>query len=227
MRTKPWYPPSAARTWIIGCCSLRSIKAPGAARGAAFPGKRGPTIQIGRDEEQGRASDHDQRAPSGASLRGPSASDQVHETPPPPWCPDGRPACPRRGRGHLGTRRRTWVPSHQGPRRLPPVEAAFFDLDKTVIARASMAAFGHTFYRGGLDLALHRRAGAGLPARLSPPGGKRAEAQPHPGVGAEADPGLGPGRGVPAGARGPRRRRRAHHLRRGHRAHRATPGRRP
>jgi len=30
------------------------------------------------------------------------------------------------------------------------VEAAFFDLDKTVIARASMAAFGHPFYRGGL-----------------------------------------------------------------------------
>lgn len=34
--------------------------------------------------------------------------------------------------------------------RLDRVEAAFFDLDKTVIARASMAAFGHTFYRGGL-----------------------------------------------------------------------------
>ena len=30
------------------------------------------------------------------------------------------------------------------------VEAAFFDVDKTVIARASIAAFGHTFYRGGL-----------------------------------------------------------------------------
>ncbi|HAM03466.1 MAG TPA: HAD-IB family hydrolase [Acidimicrobiaceae bacterium] len=30
------------------------------------------------------------------------------------------------------------------------MEAAFFDLDKTVIARASMAAFGHHFYRGGL-----------------------------------------------------------------------------
>jgi len=30
------------------------------------------------------------------------------------------------------------------------VEAAFFDLDKTVIARASIAAFGHTFYTGGL-----------------------------------------------------------------------------
>jgi HAD superfamily hydrolase (TIGR01490 family) len=30
------------------------------------------------------------------------------------------------------------------------VEAAFFDLDKTVIARASMAAFGGPLYRGGL-----------------------------------------------------------------------------
>jgi HAD superfamily hydrolase (TIGR01490 family) len=30
------------------------------------------------------------------------------------------------------------------------VEAAFFDVDKTIIARASIAAFGHTFYRGGL-----------------------------------------------------------------------------
>ncbi|MGH9298177.1 MAG: HAD family hydrolase [Acidimicrobiales bacterium] len=29
-------------------------------------------------------------------------------------------------------------------------EAAFFDLDKTVIARASMVAFGRTFYNGGL-----------------------------------------------------------------------------
>jgi HAD superfamily hydrolase (TIGR01490 family) len=30
------------------------------------------------------------------------------------------------------------------------VEGAFFDLDKTVIARASIAAFGRPFYRGGL-----------------------------------------------------------------------------
>src|SRR5205814_10574459 len=30
------------------------------------------------------------------------------------------------------------------------MEAAFFDLDKTVIARASMVAFGHPFYREGL-----------------------------------------------------------------------------
>jgi len=32
----------------------------------------------------------------------------------------------------------------------PPVEAAFFDLDKTVIAKASMVAFGRRFYRAGL-----------------------------------------------------------------------------
>jgi len=36
------------------------------------------------------------------------------------------------------------------PVEFPMMEAAFFDLDKTVIARASMAAFGHHFYRGGL-----------------------------------------------------------------------------
>jgi len=34
--------------------------------------------------------------------------------------------------------------------QFPTTEAAFFDLDKTIIARASMAAFGHHFYRGGL-----------------------------------------------------------------------------
>ena len=30
------------------------------------------------------------------------------------------------------------------------MRAAFFDLDKTVIAKASIAAFGRPFYRGGL-----------------------------------------------------------------------------
>ncbi|MBV8295784.1 MAG: HAD-IB family hydrolase, partial [Acidimicrobiia bacterium] len=30
------------------------------------------------------------------------------------------------------------------------MEAAFFDLDKSVIARASMVAFGRPFYRHGL-----------------------------------------------------------------------------
>ena len=37
-----------------------------------------------------------------------------------------------------------------GLRKLAWVEAAFFDLDKTVIARASMVAFGRPFYRQGL-----------------------------------------------------------------------------
>lgn len=36
------------------------------------------------------------------------------------------------------------------PGGLGTTEAAFFDLDKTVIARASMVAFGRPFYRGGL-----------------------------------------------------------------------------
>lgn len=39
----------------------------------------------------------------------------------------------------------------RGPaRRLVRVEAAFFDLDKTVIAKASMVAFGRPFYREGM-----------------------------------------------------------------------------
>jgi len=38
------------------------------------------------------------------------------------------------------------------------VEAAFFDLDKTVIAKASIAAFGGPFRRGGL---INRRVVAG------------------------------------------------------------------
>ena len=45
--------------------------------------------------------------------------------------------------------------SARGVRPIPPlpwavVQAAFFDLDKTVIARASMVAFGPSFQRAGL-----------------------------------------------------------------------------
>ena len=36
------------------------------------------------------------------------------------------------------------------PASYGPLEAAFFDLDKTVIAKASMVAFGRPFYHGGL-----------------------------------------------------------------------------
>src|SRR2546423_12305375 len=35
-------------------------------------------------------------------------------------------------------------------RKLPPMEAAFFDLDKTVIAKASMVAFSRSLYREGM-----------------------------------------------------------------------------
>ncbi|MGD1012615.1 MAG: HAD-IB family hydrolase [Acidimicrobiales bacterium] len=38
-----------------------------------------------------------------------------------------------------------WLPTTYGP-----LQAAFFDLDKTVIAKASMVAFGRPFYHGGL-----------------------------------------------------------------------------
>src|SRR3954468_9529722 len=43
-------------------------------------------------------------------------------------------------------------PTVNGPVRLPPVgrSAAFFDLDKTVIAKSSALAFGRPFYRDGL-----------------------------------------------------------------------------
>ena len=44
------------------------------------------------------------------------------------------------------------------------MEAAFFDLDKTVIAKASMAAFGRPFYRGGL---INRRPSSGPWSRSS------------------------------------------------------------
>jgi HAD superfamily hydrolase (TIGR01490 family) len=41
-------------------------------------------------------------------------------------------------------------PGSAGTRMLPRMEAAFFDLDKTVIAKASMVAFGPPLYRAGM-----------------------------------------------------------------------------
>ena len=107
------------------------------------------------------------------------------------------------------------------------MRAAFFDLDKTVIAKASIAAFGRPLYRGGLINRRPRGPGPGLPAHLPAPRGQRAEAGPGPRVDAHADQGLGPGpdrRDRAGGARGDRR---ADHLRRGPRPHRGPPGRRP
>jgi hypothetical protein len=59
-----------------------------------------------------------------------------------------------------------------------PMRAAFFDLDKTVIAKASIAAFGRPFYRGGLiNRRLVARA-AGVPAHLPPPRGRASRSWP-------------------------------------------------
>lgn len=56
------------------------------------------------------------------------------------------PAGPDRARCGRGTS----APPGRPARTLASVEAAFFDLDKTVIARASMVAFGKPLYRAGL-----------------------------------------------------------------------------
>ena len=106
------------------------------------------------------------------------------------------------------------------------MEAAFFDLDKTVIARASMAAFGHTFYRGGLISRPTVVRALVVAARLPPPGRERAEAGQDPGVGPGLTRGWDQTQVSRHRPRGPRRGGRAHHLRRGPRAHRAAPGRR-
>src|SRR5882757_2368599 len=47
------------------------------------------------------------------------------------------------------------LPFPSARRTLWPMEAAFFDLDKTIIAKSSVLAFGRPFYREGL---LSRRA---------------------------------------------------------------------
>ena len=106
------------------------------------------------------------------------------------------------------------------------MRAAFFDLDKTVIAKASIAAFGRPLYRGGL---INRRLVAralGLPAHLPPPGGERAEAGQGARVDADPDQGVGPGPDPGDRARGAGGDGGADHLRRGARPHRGAPGRR-
>src|SRR5205823_3282729 len=84
-------------------------------------------------------------------------------------CLPGRSTCAQRTRSEIGEgredvggrdtrRRRTlWLPSRRVKSRAPRnllryagVEAAFFDLDKTVIATSSVMALGGRFYREGL-----------------------------------------------------------------------------
>ena len=62
---------------------------------------------------------------------------------------DTRLAVGRRGARPHHRRRRGRGTAPAG-RALTAMRAAFFDLDKTVIAKASIAAFGRPFYRGGL-----------------------------------------------------------------------------
>jgi HAD superfamily hydrolase (TIGR01490 family) len=53
-------------------------------------------------------------------------------------------------RENIGRRSRAVKPCDDGIVTLAPVEAAFFDLDKTIIAKSSVMAFGAPFYREGL-----------------------------------------------------------------------------
>jgi HAD superfamily hydrolase (TIGR01490 family) len=55
----------------------------------------------------------------------------------------------------LSLRRMVVAYAHPVENHLPPRTAAFFDLDKTVIAKSSTLAFGRSFYQGGL---INRRA---------------------------------------------------------------------
>src|SRR6201991_4710851 len=55
----------------------------------------------------------------------------------------------------LTLRRMVVAYAHPVENHLPPRTAAFFDLDKTVIAKSSTLAFGRSFYHGGL---INRRA---------------------------------------------------------------------
>jgi HAD superfamily hydrolase (TIGR01490 family) len=111
-----------------------------------------PRVRFAREHQRGRGRD-DRR--TGAALRRPEAHE--HEKLPTSGAPG--PARNARTTGKswgkslrtLGVRR----PRRQGELRaenigLRFVEAAFFDLDKTVIATSSVMALGGTFYRDGL-----------------------------------------------------------------------------
>ena len=145
---------------------------------------------------------------------------------------DGRRAARRATR----VLRRTRVTAGSGsgggrryPRRRAPADgdlrpAAFFDLDKTVIAKASMVAFSGPLHRAGmLSRRLMLKAAWGqlvyaqigaTPEKLE----KLRESVLAP------DDGLGPGRDLRDRARDPRRRHRADRVRRGPRPDPPAPG---
>ena len=106
------------------------------------------------------------------------------------------------------------------------MEAAFFDLDKTVIAKASMVAFGRPLLRAGHDLAAAAGPRAVEPDRLPLSRRRRGAHAQVPRVGAARHPRLGPGPHPHARARHAHRGDRADRLRRGARADPRAPGRR-
>ena len=105
--------------------------------------------------------------------------------------------------------------------------AAFFDLDKTIIAKSSVLAFGKFFYREGL---LSRRAIVRERVRAGALHARRSR-RVEDGRGARGDArdhaGLEPGARRVDRARDARRGRHPDHLRGGGRAHRRAQGQRP
>ena len=95
------------------------------------------------------------------------------------------------------------------------MEAAFFDLDKTVIAKASMVAFGRPLLRRRHDLALARG-----PRALWASSSSSTSAPTRSACASSASPCCGSPRLGP----GPHQRDRPRHARRGHRAHRLRRG---
>ncbi len=102
------------------------------------------------------------------------------------------------------------------------VEAAFFDLDKTVIAKASMVAFGRSFYREGLisrRLLLRALYGQLVYMYL---GADEAKLAAHARLRAGTHEGVASGKGARDRRRDLGGRRRADRLRRGTRSHPRT-----
>ena len=106
----------------------------GTARGEAPPEPPAPKRRRSRNRGRRRRSTED----------GPASEDAASNDGAEPQVPgQDQSGDSRRSRAVRGLERS--VPATYGP-----LEAAFFDLDKTVIAKASMVAFGRPFYHGGL-----------------------------------------------------------------------------
>ena len=110
--------------------------------------------------------------------------------------------------------------------RRPGQSAAFFDLDKTVIAKASLIAFSRPFYREGL--VTRRLLARGLWGQMLFTALRRRRTHARPATAAHAGPhgGVGAGAGQAGHRRHPPTSGRPDHVQRGRRTHRRAPGRR-